>query len=309
MSLPVVVALFVGVAFLIGALLGWVYYHSRGAETRKDVSKSARTAVVVASEQVAIPAVAQESVLPDRNPILVPNPTLPAISGVDLAHSASVPGIVLGQYRPLVRFAEHRPAFVKILERVQTTPEAHLDNALAVLAPHRAAGATTIAAGLALTLASGMEGRHDPAPVLLIDFHLENPSLDRLFGIRSSSGLTDYLAGKELSAAYFHRIGSYPLWVLPAGRRLQEALFNPQAIDRLRVLLGEMKLRFRWVLLDVGSSPTGAHWLEGVRAAALCVAQRARTRRSEILAVRRFLETHGLPLVGVVLNRMRSQAA
>ncbi|MCS7083275.1 MAG: hypothetical protein N2561_08175 [Bacteroidetes bacterium] len=305
MSLGILVALFVGIAFLIGALLGWIYHHSQHGARPAEGAISQRIASLGPTVAAADKTTAPRPAIP-KEPVA---PPIPSTCRVDLTQSNAAPGIVLAQYAVLARFAEHEASFEAIAQRLLLRPELQLRNTLAVVSPHRSAGATTIASGLAVTLASGIADRVDPAPVLLVDFHFEDPMLGRLFGIRTAKGLTDYLAGGELAADYFHRLGPYPLWVLPAGHRLQETLFNAQAVDRLRLFLGEMRQRFRWVVLDVGSSPTGTHWLETARPAMLCVAQRGRTRRSELLAVQRFAQANKLEFMGVVLNRVPRRAA
>ena len=116
---------------------------------------------------------------------------------------------------------------------------------LAVTADHKGAGATTVAAHLAESLARQGGGR-----VLLVDADGSNPTLSDMLGARMSKGLSDGLKQKD-----FRDIGTLPtpvdgLHLLPVGlaaRRLSQGIDPDALLDTLAPLAAD----FSHVVIDL----------------------------------------------------------
>jgi len=158
-------------------------------------------------------------------------------------------------------------------------------------------GKTITAANLALAF-SQISGS-----VLLIDGDLRRPSCHRLFGLRSTPGLAELLAGQSTLDEVLHPVDGQTLTVLPAGALPP----NPTELlgsSEMRFLLAELAGRFDHVVIDspaafdVADAVVLSTLVEGV----LVVVRRGRTRRRLLQRLRARLVFARAPLVGVVLN-------
>lgn len=104
-------------------------------------------------------------------------------------------------------------------------------------------GKTLTAANIALTLSESYQKQ-----VLLIDADLRRPSMQAVFGLRSSSGLAEGLTASDEQGLPVHHISSR-LGVLQAGAPTSDPIAALTS-DRMRRLLDEARQNFDWVLLD-----------------------------------------------------------
>src|SRR6185436_8142340 len=99
---------------------------------------------------------------------------------------------LLAQERPQSRAAE---AFRDLRTTLCFGRGASQNNVIQVTSPSHGDGTTTVVTNLAISLAQ--TGKR----VLILDANLRNPRVDQVFGVESSVGLSNYLAGEiELEA-------------------------------------------------------------------------------------------------------------
>jgi capsular exopolysaccharide synthesis family protein len=104
-------------------------------------------------------------------------------------------------------------------------------------------GKTLTAANIALTLSESYQKQ-----VLLVDADLRRPSMQTVFGLRSSPGLAEGLTASEEHGLPVHQV-SPRLGVLQAGQPTSDPIAALTS-DRMRRLLEEARQNFDWVLLD-----------------------------------------------------------
>jgi capsular exopolysaccharide synthesis family protein len=117
--------------------------------------------------------------------------------------------------------------------------------ALAFTSAQSGEGKTTTAVNAALTLGRGGRNR-----VVLVDADLRRPGVHAMLGLRAREGLCDVVSGRATLGGCLWRFGADELYVLPAGNvpdDLGRTLFDP----RLSAMLGELKERFDFILVDV----------------------------------------------------------
>ena len=125
-------------------------------------------------------------------------------------------------------------------------------------------GVSTVAINLATVAAQLLD-----VEIALLDAHASRPSLDDTMGISRSPGLGDYLAGTASLADCLCGTWLEHLTVLPVGAE-HTSEPGPQALSRVRTLLGELRRQFALVLVDLPpvSEPAGclamASSLDGV---------------------------------------------
>ncbi len=85
--------------------------------------------------------------------------------------------------------------------------------------------------------------------ILLADFDFRRPSIDRVFGLKGTVGLTDYLLGKVRIDEIIHRVDGTNLFIITAGGEVQNPLelLNLPECGRL---LDAFRDHFDWVILD-----------------------------------------------------------
>jgi capsular exopolysaccharide synthesis family protein len=139
--------------------------------------------------------------------------------------------------------------------------------------------------------------------VLLIDADLRRPAAHRLFGLKSTPGLTELLTGQCTLDEVLQPVEGQSLVVLPAGSTPP----NPTELlgsAEMRLLLDEAASRFDYVVVDSPAAfgVADAIVLSTVVEGVLVVARGGRTRRRSLRALRGRLAYVRAPLVGVVLN-------
>lgn len=165
----------------------------------------------------------------------------------------------------------------------------------------RKEGATTIAAGLALS-GSGPAGGER---VALVDFNLRNPRIAELFGLPASPGLAEALSGRQdpLSVARpvndsldVYTLGSPPQRSLDLLRSQAVSAFFQQLFDR-----------YDHVLVDTASANHNpdAQVLGGVVHDVVLVVNADVTPREAVAQAKKRIEAGGGHVAGVVLNQRR----
>ena len=162
-------------------------------------------------------------------------------------------------------------------------------------------GRSTVAANLALALASGGRSR-----VALVDAHLRAPSLRRMLGAPALPGLVDILEGRATLAACSWRLEPGGLEILAAGHTDEpHALMASPVIARV---LGELGERFDAVIVDAPPALPTADLLSliGSVDAMLLVVHAGHTPRELIAAALRLVPS--TRLLGAVLHRSNAGA-
>lgn len=156
-------------------------------------------------------------------------------------------------------------------------------------------GKSLTATNLALTLAESYKRR-----VLLVDADLRRPSLNKVFQLPDTSGLSDGLESDDERRLPVVQLSPY-LTLLPAGRPTPD----PMALltsKRMKHVVDEAREAFDWVILDtppIALLPDAGLLASMVDTAVLVV----RAATTPLAAARRALEAVGRNrVIGVVLN-------
>jgi len=113
-----------------------------------------------------------------------------------------------------------------------------------ITSPARGEGKSFTAANLALA-----EAQLADNPTLVCDFDLRRPSLDRIFQLERSPGVSDYLMGRAELAEAIQRIDGHGLFVMTSGGPVMNPL-ELLHLEKTRRLLEILSGRFRCVILD-----------------------------------------------------------
>jgi non-specific protein-tyrosine kinase len=242
-------------------------------------------------EILSAPAVSMSSTLS-----MVP-PTIRGGRGAPLARLGSS---LVAAVRPASRTAE---SIRRLRAQVEVTADHDTVRTVMVTSPRHGEGKTTVAANLAIAMAQA--GKQ----VILVDADFQRPNLHRLFGIESSSSLTDLVGWDSATrglpgSQLVHEVPAVPnLRVVTGGSRRAsqgQSLSVAQAVDLAGLLSGMADM----VIFDAASaslsadSLTLASQLDGI-----LVVARARTTRSN--AVRELCDCLSLVharIIGGVLN-------
>jgi len=170
-----------------------------------------------------------------------------------------------------------------------------------VTAARHREGATTVAYGLARSLARDREAR-----VLLIEANLRTPALGGRIGIRQNGGLREVLESEEPIERVAVKVDAGNLWVVPAGK----GAAGPEAIDFdfLDREIDRLRPQFDFIFIDGPPVNRYADALilstkvDGV----ILVVEADATPVAEAEAAKRQLERVGARILGVVLNRKRN---
>jgi capsular exopolysaccharide synthesis family protein len=126
-----------------------------------------------------------------------------------------------------LRYAQHRGALKRLLITSTIVGE----------------GKTTITANLAVMLAQQQQ------QVLVIDGDVHQAALTALFGLGSRPGLGDWWRGRTEFDEFIYRAEGMPLWVLPAGKTVEQPLTMLNA-DEFQELMQNISNRFDWIIID-----------------------------------------------------------
>lgn len=184
----------------------------------------------------------------------------------------------------------------QILQRM----EEHQWSSLAVTAPRKGAGVSTMAVNLGLSIAREYE-----YTVLLVDANLREPALHDVFGITPERGLSEYLAGEcELSDVLLHPDGISHFVVLPAGKPVKHSA-ELMGSPRMTALVSELTSRYpkRIIIFDLPSVLDTADTLSLVPNidSALVVIEDDATKESDLATSVEMLSATNV--LGTVLNK------
>lgn len=160
-------------------------------------------------------------------------------------------------------------------------------------------GKTTVAIGLALTLAVDTHKR-----VLLMDGNMRAPAVHRFFQIPGHPGVTDLLRQPIDYRTVVVQMEDYPLCLLPAGAPY-DAPAELLTLGRFVSVMGELKKAFDYIVVDCPNAMRHAdveltgRQLDGV----VLVIETDTTQLSLIQAAKKKLEGNSLPVLGVAMNR------
>lgn len=105
-------------------------------------------------------------------------------------------------------------------------------------------GKSMVAANLACALARGK-----PEKVLLLDGDLRRPSLARLFGLGTPTGICEVLQGDATSLTSIYHLEAADCWIMPAGNTQQNPLELMQS-SKLPAVLEQLTAWFDWIVID-----------------------------------------------------------
>lgn len=191
--------------------------------------------------------------------------------------------------------------YATLASRVELLMGNEVHRTVVVGAAGRGAGASTIAIGLASTLAATTG-----APILLVDANLRQPSLHRQFRVPRDPGLTEVVRGGMPLAEAVHPTAVPQLSLLTGGGEVKA----PQSFYQLpafRELLDAWSRQYAYVILD--SAPFGGVADPAILAqqtsGAILVLEAARTVREAAVEMTEDLRRSGVRVLGAVLNRRR----
>jgi polysaccharide biosynthesis transport protein len=165
-------------------------------------------------------------------------------------------------------------------------------------------GKTTTAVSMAIAFArQGLR-------VLLIDSDLRRPSLDAAFDLRHRRGFADYLRSEAELDEAIHRTMIDGLWLIPAGRKSEEAVELVTAA-RAAEVLGSLADRFDYIVVD--SAPLlaapDALLFAGAVEGVVFVVRAGKTAHPPALRAIQQMSRAGGPILGGVLNDPDSEVA
>lgn len=205
--------------------------------------------------------------------------------------------------------ALHRPddpSALKEYERLATTiRQAQTESSVKTLmltASVHGEGTTTVAANLALTLAS-----RERLTLLLVESNFRRPALSRLFHTGVTAGLAELILKDADWESVVKETAQPNLFLITAGRPPSN-LTQLFELERFEELLEEFRNEFDLTLFD---APPLLPYAEALVLASkvdrvLLVAQAERTRGDSLAQSKEELEKIGARILGVVLNRKKS---
>lgn len=172
---------------------------------------------------------------------------------------------------------------------------------LIVTSPSPGEGKTTLASGLARSLA--VEGKR----VLLIDGDMRRPRVHTALGLREGAGLSDVLRGKTDLADAVVVDAATQLDVLTSGRSKESPIALLRS-DRLVGLMAEARMHYDVVIVDTPPllPVADARLLARVGDAVILTIRWGHTTRQAATLALRYLATVGTSLAGVVIGRVNT---
>jgi capsular exopolysaccharide synthesis family protein len=201
--------------------------------------------------------------------------------------------------RPPFLTGEALEQFISLRDAVLKEGRDREARAVGITSARDQEGKTTVAIGLALSLAIDAQKR-----VLLLDANMRAPAVHQFFKIPESPGLTDLLQGAADFRSAVVQMEEFPLCILPAGS-WHDAPTELLALGRFSSVMGELKKAFDYIVLDSPTAMKNAdveligRQLDG----AVLVLETDKTQLSLLRALKRKLEGTPLPILGVVMNR------
>lgn len=174
---------------------------------------------------------------------------------------------------------------------------------LVVMSGMPAAGATSVAANLALAFAAADKR------VLLIDANFRRPAMHRVFALQEAPGLADVLAKSRTLAECAQATTTPNLDLLCAGSK-EHRVFERLSTDAVSEMLAQARSAYDLVLIDVAPVVVGndAFALASRCDASLLVVRAMADKRGMVARIKNELSDHRSELLGVVVNGVKSAA-
>jgi capsular exopolysaccharide synthesis family protein len=191
--------------------------------------------------------------------------------------------------------------FATLANRVELALTGASRRAVLVGSPVRNSGVSTVAVGLAATLATTSKGR-----MLLVDANLRQPSLHGKFNLAAEPGLTDLVHGRASEEAVIRSTAVPRLDLIVAGSAegSPHSFFQSPAF---RDHLARWTTDYNYVILD--SAPFGAVaeplTLAQNASGVVLVVEAARTAREVAAELVDKLRESGVRVLGAVLNKRK----
>ncbi len=164
-------------------------------------------------------------------------------------------------------------------------------------------GKSSVASQLAISLAKASE-----SSVLIIDADLRSPDQHELFGLDSTPGLCNLLAGKATFDECVNTSLGDLVHVLPAGR-LDANPHNLLTKKNVEKLFAEARQRYQYIVVDTAPVLPAAESLSVTAAAdgTLLCAMRDVSRTDHVRRTQRRLEAAGANVLGTVFSGVPSR--
>ena len=166
-------------------------------------------------------------------------------------------------------------------------------------------GKSLVAANLAISIAQGINEY-----VMLVDCDLRAPNVHKMFNLKPSYGIQDYLADGTSVSPYLVRTNLKKLTFLPGSRPAP----NPSELlcsQKMRLLVEELKSRYddRYIIFDSPPARFAAEtaFLARLMDAVILVVRYGKTQRNQILETIENVGREGI--LGVVFNCSLERAA
>jgi len=214
--------------------------------------------------------------------------------------AAGAGGVGPGRATSLTVHPEAQAAVERLWGSIFFSPERTAPKSILVTSAEPGEGATEVAVALALTGTSSQQSMR----VALVDCNVYKPMLAELFGIRSSPGTLDVLAGEasledSVVPAANERLGLLP-WGEPG-----EAATSLLRSERIAAMLRELAERYDHVIID--APPVNRHAavqaLAGLTDGVVLVTKAGITRRESVAEAKKRIELAQGKIIGVVLNQ------
>ena len=166
-------------------------------------------------------------------------------------------------------------------------------------APRHGEGTTTVALGLAASLAKERETR-----VLLVEGNFRSPTFRTLLPLSGDAGVLDFAAGRATPEALALRLEPLNLSVITAGQPARTDI----SVEIVEVLIARLQSQYDFILIDGPpvNSYADASVLSTKVDGVILVIEADQTPVSEAETAKRQLDRVGARILGVVLNRRRS---
>lgn len=197
---------------------------------------------------------------------------------------------------------DHQSATTEQVRQIRTNLETVLaeyrSRTIVISSPIAGDGKTLVAANLATVLADDPE--HE---ILLIDADMRKGDQHRLFGVKATPGLSEYLRDLCPLEAAIHATNLPNLKIIPAGH-VPEKPTVLLSSDRMISLIGELQRHYRWVVFDTPPllPVTDALVLGRDCVGLILVVRMGKTQWNLIERAQRVLAETRLPVLGCILN-------
>jgi capsular exopolysaccharide synthesis family protein len=197
---------------------------------------------------------------------------------------------------------DHQSPITEQVRQIRTNLETVLAEyrarTIVISSPVSGDGKTLVAANLATVLADDPD--HE---ILLIDADMRKGDQHRLFGVKASPGLSEYLRDLCPLEAATHATNLPNLKIIPAGH-VPEKPTVLLSSDRMISLIGELQRTYRWVVFDTPPllPVTDALVLGRDCVGLILVVRMGKTQWNLIERAQRVLAETRLPVLGCILN-------